>query len=448
MLKRSILYVGRNISRTLLLLLIFTLIATFVLSGIGVMGASEDASAELRGATGASFTVSRNTATGVWGNETRDGSGNTTNILKQEFVTYDMIEKISNLDGVQGYNARSVFHYGLRDINGNPKEPIFYSSIWEAMRHTGFDFPVIGSFFTEFDSMFLANRFELIRGRHITSSDYRAILISDMIAEKCAINVGDRIYLHRYNWTTLTNAGDKSVEVEVIGIYTNNELQSNIESLAPRAILENSVFADMGTVKELGDWIAEVAPQEHEGFEEVNFFVDDPLRLENIIQNAHRIGEINWNNFLVTANDEVFQRVADPISSIDTLIRTLIFVVIAISVGIITLILTMRVKGRMRETGILMAIGTSKVSIVMQHICEIIIIAVIAFVAVYMITPSTARLMGDLMGENIATDTIAFTAANYLIVFGLGIILLCSAVIVSNIPVLQMKPREILSKMQ
>ncbi len=60
----------------------------------------EEQAEELRGTTGTSFTVSRNTATGGWGN---GGNGS---YSTQEYLTSDMMmEKIVAVDGIEGYNA-------------------------------------------------------------------------------------------------------------------------------------------------------------------------------------------------------------------------------------------------------------------------------------------------------------------------------------------------------
>ncbi len=54
-----------------------------------------------------------------------------------------------------------------------------------------------------------------------------------------------------------------------------------------------------------------------------DFFVNDPEQLEGIIQQVQKkITSINWNNFIITANDEVYERVSSSISDTGTLITT------------------------------------------------------------------------------------------------------------------------------
>ncbi len=440
MLKRSILYVGRNLTRTLLLFLIFLLVSTFSLSGLAVMGASEDTSAELRGTTGASFRIERNLATGGSSAQNNGMSYNT-----QEYVTDEMIEKIGEVDGIKAYTAQENSNLSLHDGNDEAMELIKTSSKWDSV---GLNYisTAVGSFFSEYDTLFLSVKFELTQGRHITADDKQKIIISEDLAEKHDLNVGDKLYLYRDNWTTGTvNAGDDKKEVEIIGLFKIIEQQADRDSTAPSDLYENYVFVDMKTSKELGNWV-EFEP-ERTGYETADFYVDDPAGLETIILNVQKINSIDWNNFNVTVNDEVYQRSASSMSNVENLIRILIICVVVISIGIVTMILTMWIKGRMRETGILMAVGISKASIVGQHIVEVGVIAVVAFLTTWFITPAVAKVSGSLFNSNILQETIIVTEGNYIAVCGIGIVLLLLAILISSFPIMRMKPREILSRM-
>lgn len=440
MLKRSVLYVRRNSTRTLLLFIIFLLVTTFSLSGLAVMGASEDTSAELRGTTGASFTIERNLATGGTNSQGGGMSYNT-----QEYVTDEMIKEISKTNGVKAYNAKYRGGFELHDNNDNPMEMIKYSSKWDKVG-LNYSCTGVGSFFSEYDSMFLSNKFELIEGRHLTNKDKKSIIISDSLAKKHNLKVGDQIYLYRDSWTTgAADAGDDAVEVNITGIFKIIEEQPDKNSTVPYDLYENFVYANMGVVKDLTSWV-DFEP-EREGYEYADFYVSDPERLETIVQNVQKINSIEWNNFNTTVNDEVYQRSASSMSNVESLIRTMIIIIIAISMGIITLILTMWIKGRMRETGILMAVGISKKSIITQHMIETIIIAAVAFAASWAASPAVARILGTVFNPKLLRETIIVGAADFIAVYGVGSILLLLSVIISSLPIIRLKPSEVLSKL-
>ena len=61
---RAILYSARKWKKTLLVFFLLLAITTLVLSGLAIADAQEEQAEELRGTTGASFTVERNLSTG------------------------------------------------------------------------------------------------------------------------------------------------------------------------------------------------------------------------------------------------------------------------------------------------------------------------------------------------------------------------------------------------
>ena len=96
---RAVLHTARKWKKTLLLFSLLLFITTLVLSGLAIADAQEEQAEEVRGTTGASFTVERNLSTGGW------ASGNGGSYSTQEFITDEMLQEISSVDGVAGYDA-------------------------------------------------------------------------------------------------------------------------------------------------------------------------------------------------------------------------------------------------------------------------------------------------------------------------------------------------------
>ena len=63
---RAVLHTARKWKKTLLLFCLLLFITTLVLSGLAIADAQEEHAEEVRGTTGASFTVERNLSTGGW----------------------------------------------------------------------------------------------------------------------------------------------------------------------------------------------------------------------------------------------------------------------------------------------------------------------------------------------------------------------------------------------
>lgn len=441
LLKRAGLYTLRSRGRTLLLFAVLLLAATFVLSGLSAMEASENTSAKLRGTTGASFTVERNLSTG-----SMNSMGGGMSVIQQEFVTDAMLDEIRKVEGIKGYTAKEIGYYNLTDLSGNPYRMIYDTSLWD---DTDLDYQanVIGSFFTEYDELFLSQAFQLTQGRHITDQDEDGIIISEDLAEKHGLSLGDRVLIYRPDWVTgAVNAGDKSVEAEIVGMFRILASQEDRSSMAPYNIYENYIFAPMCVTKSLIDWVDDEA--EREGYEYADFYVDDPEQLESIIRSVQEIDSINWNNFNVTVNDEVYERAAGSISNTTILIRTLIIVIIVISAGVVALFLSFWLKSRLRETGILLAMGIPKTALVLQHMAETALTAVPAFGAAWFASRWSAGWITGLFESGIAAGTAAVSEWDFARVCAGGALILSVAVLLSCIPVFRYKPREILSMME
>ena len=158
------------------------------------------------------------------------------------------------------------------------------------------------------------------------------------------------------------------------------------------------------------------------------------------------ISSINWNNYKITSNDEVYQNISSALSDTGTLITTLIVVITVVSMVLITLILFMSVRSRKRETGILLAVGIAKPAVVLQYLLETLLIAVPAFPLSYVCSRQVAGTLGTLFGKT--AEKVIVTPEHFMSVTIAGGILLIMAVLLSGIPTMRLKPRQILSQME
>jgi putative ABC transport system permease protein len=182
------------------------------------------------------------------------------------------------------------------------------------------------------------------------------------------------------------------------------------------------------------------------GYASADFFVSDPERLESILHEVQKINTINWNNFFITANDEVYQNISSALSDTGTLITTLIVVITAVSMVLMILILSMSVRSRKREAGILLAVGIAKPVVVLQYLLEVLLIAAAAFPLAYLSSKQAAGTLGTLFGKT--AEHIIVTSEHFMLVVVVGSVLLVTAVLASCIPAMRLKPKTILSQME
>ena len=183
-----------------------------------------------------------------------------------------------------------------------------------------------------------------------------------------------------------------------------------------------------------------------DGIERAFFYVEDAAQLDNVIKNVQHIDSINWDNFIITANDEVYQNISSALSDTGTLITTLIVVITAVSMVLIILILSMSIRSRKRETGILLAVGIAKPAVILQYVLETLLIAVVAFPLAYLSSKQVAGTLGTLFGK--AAENVIVTPEHFMLVAIVGGVLLVAAVLVSSISTMRLKPKQILAQME
>ena len=412
---RAILYTVRKWKKTLLIFCLLLSITTLVLSGLAIADAQEEQSEELRGVTGASFTVTAN-------------NGYTLNP-----VTDEMIDEIAAIDGIESYNASQWTVVNLFE-NGNAIEAL------EGQEYTKDLFYGTGCFDSAYSPLFLTGALRLTEGHHVTESN-GGIILYEGVAEKYGLSIGDTLEVKN------GNPDDPLVECEIAGLFEviadDTDEQATMAKPSTFYDYEEYIFVDMDVMSAVS---APYTASEGNGISSVDFFVSDAAKLESIVQEVQENTSIDWNSYYLTVNDEVYERISSSLSDTGTLITTLIVVITVVSMVLIILILSMSVRSRKREMGILLAVGIAKPSVILQYVLETALIAVVAFPLAYLSSRQVAGTLGTLFGK--AAENVVVTPQHFALVAVIGGILLIIAVIVSCIPALRFKPKQILSQME
>ena len=419
---RAILYSARKWKKTLLVFCLLLAITTLVLSGLAIADAQEEQAEEVRGTTGASFTVERNLSTGGWSNGS-DGTYST-----QEFISEDMIQEIASVDGIEGYDASFILM------------PFFYDETGKALPAKVYSFFTYGTINSEYSELFLSGKLEIVEGSHITDDIDNGIIISRELAEENGLEIGDTI-----TGVCYPENNTPEVDMQLVGIFdvvADKGDQVNMYDDSSYYAYSSYVFCSMdaaeGLIKGWGE--------DGEGISEAYYYVTDAAQLENVIREVQSISSINWNNYKITANDEVYQNISSALSDTGTLITTLIVVITAVSMVLIILILSMSIRSRKRETGILLAVGIAKPAVILQYVLETLLIAVVAFPLAYLSSKQVAGTLGTLFGK--AAENVIVTPEHFMLVAIVGGILLVAAVLVSSISTMRLKPKQILAQME
>ena len=416
---RAILYTVQKWKKTLLIFCLLLSITTLVLSGLAIADAQEEQTEEVRGTTGASFTVERDISTGGW----------TSGYSTQEFMTDDMIKEIAAVDGIEGYDASLITLPNFFNDKGE-----------EFVTVENYSYYCYGSYNSQYHELFLSGRFELVEGKHITDDMSDGVIISKQLADRNGLKVGDTVTGIYY-----PENNTPAVDMEIVGLFdivADKDDAVNMYDDASYYDYSNYVFCSM----EAAEGLIKGWGEDGEGISEAYYYVSDAAQLDSIIKEVQSMSSINWNNYKITSNDEVYQNISSSLSDTGTLITTLIVVITVVSMVLIILILSMSVRSRKREMGILLAVGIAKPAVILQYILETALIAIVAFPLAYLSSRQVAGAIGTLFGK--AAENVVVTPQHFALVAVAGGILLIIAVIVSCIPALRFKPKQILSQME
>jgi len=460
MIKRAFSYTTRKRGKTLILLLTLFVISTFVLTGLSILAAADQSALSLRQSVGGSIKLELDKDNRQnW--TYQQGVGGTLVGYTGTPITDEDIEKVMSVKGIHSYNGvgdGSVFAMDFSFISGFSFGP-------------GSDYSRLPSVSnSEYFNYFRRGAFKLVEGRHITPEDDHAVLISTALAERNGLKLGDTITVQ----CCYDAGGYPNVSLKIIGIY--------------KSTLDDGGFTTTSTDKRNRLIIDHKAMQEimmHDVIQYdngVEFFVDDPRDIDKIAAQIQKL-DLDWSCFKLTVDNTAYEAVASSLTAMQNMVTGLIIGIVIVSIGILALILNMWIKQRTHETGILLSIGVSKVKIVAQYILETLMIALIAFGLSYFssgaIAQGTSNLLFnqvaetqpipeietpddgteylDITGQYIPYDTsdmvapdsieVHVTAEHLLWVYLLGITICTAAVVLASLPVVKMKPQNILSQM-
>lgn len=428
--KRAGLYCIRQRFKTFILFLILTLIATFMLSGIAIRDASVGATADVQTAIGGKIELNLDTE-GHMGAGQKNQWG-TAYSYNGDLITQEIVDAIEKVEGVVDYNSEdTAAYYGSGvDFKYLPAAlGLSYTPYGESSAYTA-------TLSSEKCRGFQSGKYKLVDGRHIKPDDKHTCLISKELADYNKLSVGDKVKMYSLD-------ADSISEFEIIGIFNGTEGTSG-NALTVDEIPANCGFIDYATMFELfGD--------ELDGYEQLTIYVEDPVSIQNVYDEISALPELKGKTLKLSIDTDEYHVVSAPLESLQRLVNTTIVIISVVSIGILTLLLTIWIRGRKKEIGILLSIGKSRANIILQFFAETFLVAVVSFAASIPFSFAAAEKAGAFMVSRVTTGTAKLNVqidVSYLLPLSLiGILLIAVSVIASSLTVVRSKPKDILSKM-
>ncbi len=442
LLKRACLYLVRKKGKTVTLLAFLLVMATLMLTCLSIQSATETANANIKKALLGYFTINaKQLHTGI---------------------TEDALNQILSVDGLSGnYTLRSYSYANYYDAD---KKPLKINMEGAAQTPEGYENAgkVVANGDSENDSYFTEAGFELTEGNAITSESESAVLLHEKFAERNGLSVGDTMQL-----SDVTDE-KRMIDVTVAGIFTNTKEQDSVGIAPSYDLYDNIVFTDLSTASYLL-----YGTEGETSVQYGDFYVNDPDELDRIMAEAQEIEGVNWDKCTLTRYDNDYQNAKASLEGLQNIVFIAIAVVSVICFLVLALFLTLRLRGRIHETGVYLAMGISKGAVLMQYLLEVLIVAVAALFLAYGASQTVSDQIGSRLLSQVTAETyekidltdkteseeqliedlglsevvVAVSAEDYLTVWIFGLVLCLTSTALAAYPIMKMKPKSILSQM-
>ena len=405
-LKRATLYIRRKKKTSILLFLLLALLFSACLMGIIMVRALEDTQATLRRTFAGSFYVSTD-----WGLV----GGRPENLPEFALLDDEMAKRIGNFEGITAVNATTYTYLDSDQLvlipgskarsyeedmakNRYDGDEQTRRRIYAWTKATTYSF----NSHSELAPEFRTGQYTLVEGRHITPEDTHAVLISDELAEKNSLGVGDTYYAYDDDDKTnnsFPNYDGIDFTFTIVGIYHVEAQQKTSKYTSETDIAANKVFADTNTYIEYKQ-----RANDPMYYLDVYFFVDDPARIDEIMAAEQERDDIPWEYYLIGADESEYSTVAEPLRSMHTTIIVITCIVAAVLLILLYLVLRMSLQSRKQETKIYRCLGYSKRNIWGQFVIEGVLLALLAFIPAVVLAPPCTSAMGTTV-ENMVWKT-------------------------------------------
>ncbi len=429
--KRAGLYLVRKRGRSLILLFMLSVAGIFLLAGMSVRMGADAAAEDVRKSMTSGLKLQR--IYGVSGEElytsTFDENGLEVVDAKANLFTETHMKEVLRLDGVSGYYIQfsgTSLYTGLNlqpgynsdnmqkekwiEEIGVPKNRVEEEEMQDCLKSCKLNSQVMGFHPViegKWEPSFRNGSLTLVEGRNIAQTDEKKTVISEVIAKKNHLGIGDVITVRSYDPLTSEPYGNER-ELEIVGIFRINFKQAYSDLTFEDEMIENIAFTDRG----LRQWSKEEYHMHYSGklpgyrvgkaLEEIDntrIFVDDPRRLPEIREQIFAMEGVDWQYYEIEMDDADYQVAAKPLLFIKNLFGIFLVVLFGGILLILSLVLSMWIKSRTHEIGILTSIGVRKKEILFQILLECCLVAAASFLLAGAVYRPVTRAVSDVTAQ-------------------------------------------------
>lgn len=421
--KRAWLSMKARKGRSVLQLIIFTVVCVLILSGFTIQSAADKASELAREQLGGTvtLTVDREKQVQTMREEASSSDSSSTE-SKPQFQSSPIdvsdandLAKLNHVASYNYYSSTQALASGFDPIesSGDTSSSNDESSTTAETQGPGVgqggpqmvdaDLSISGLLDSATSTDFEAGTSELTSGVAITSADKdkNVAMVEENLAEENDWKVGD-------SFTVTSSDGNTKVTLKIVGIYkttdSGSDMAQNFSFLNPY----NKVYVPYTVANTIkgSDYKNTV--------DSAVYTMDDAANISAFEKEAKKVDSIDWDTFKLDANDTLYQQMIGPINSVASFSKNVVYIVSIAGALILGLLVMMQVRDRKYEMGVLLAIGEKRGKLIAQFFVEILIVALVSFGLAAASSHYVAQLAGNqlLAQQNSSTNETTTSTEN------------------------------------
>ncbi|MCD7502469.1 ABC transporter permease [Listeria monocytogenes] len=421
--KRAWLSIKARKGRSILQLIIFTVVCVLILSGFTIQSAADKASELAREQLGGTvtLTVDREKQMQTMREEASSSDSSSTE-SKPQFQSSPIdvsdandLAKLNHVASYNYYSSTQALASGFDPIesSGDTSSSNDESSTTAETQGPGggqggpqmvdADLSISGLLDSATSTDFEAGTSELTSGVAITSADKdkNVAMVEENLAEENDWKVGD-------SFTVTSSDGNTKITLKIVGIYkttdSGSDMAQNFSFLNPY----NKVYVPYTVANTIkgSDYKNTV--------DSAVYTMDDAANISAFEKEAKKVDSIDWDTFKLDANDTLYQQMIGPINSVASFSKNVVYIVSIAGALILGLLVMMQVRDRKYEMGVLLAIGEKRGKLIAQFFVEILIVALVSFGLAAASSHYVAQLAGNqlLAQQNSSTNETTTSTEN------------------------------------
>ena len=340
--------------RSLLLVIVMTVILVFIMAGLLIRNAAVTTVNNTKQQVGASVTLSanRDQAFKKMRSSTPPTSTSKTKkpSLSMPSVSLASVKKIAQLSGVANYNVSVA-----TSANADSIDAISTSSA----SNNG----PMGMSQSTSTGDFKDNTNKITKGRALTSADVNTnnVVIESELAKQNNLRVGDTIKIKA------TTTGKKAYTLKVVGIYKAS--QSSSSSMGPQqSDPSNTLYTAYTLANQIKGQTNKV--------DSAVFTLSNPTQKTAFLKAAKKI--INTKKFSLTADDSTYQTLKQSMQKMESFANKIVWLVAIAGTVILALIIILMVREHRYEMGVLLSLGEKRTKIIGQLLVEMFMLLIVS----------------------------------------------------------------------